>query len=95
MSVVAWALVQLVKNLNPGKIAIEVSQYIKETDCKLQRIDLSTANSDRKIELLTSIAEKNAAMLREARAAGLEMSGQLHQIQRTVDTAIRTEIAKK
>lgn len=95
LGIMAWAALQLAKNMNPAKIASEISQHMKQTECKLDRIDFATASSDRKIELLMSMQEKNAAMLREARAAGLEMSGQLTQIQDRVDAAIRTEIAKK
>jgi hypothetical protein len=95
LGVVTWAIVQMSKNLDPAKIAAKISIYIKETEETLRRIDRGGSERDRKLDLLMSIATKNEAMLREARDAGLEMSGQLHQIQRTVDTAIKTEIAKK
>ena len=95
LAVATWAIVQMSKNLDPAKIALKVSDHIRETQDKLQQINSTTTSSDRKIDLLMSIAEKNALMLREARELGLDMSGQLHQIERTVATAIKSEIAKK
>lgn len=95
LGVIMWAIVQMSKNLDPAKIALKISDHIRETQDKLQQISSTTSGSDRKIDLLLSIAEKNAIMLRESRELGLDMSGQLHQIQRTVDEAIKTEVFKK
>lgn len=94
LGVIMWAIVQMSKNLDPAKIALKISDHIRETQDKLQQISSTTTTSDRKIDVLLSIAEKNALMLREARELGLDMSGELHKIQRVVDTAIKTEIAK-
>jgi ABC-type uncharacterized transport system ATPase subunit len=88
-----WALVQISKNLDPVKIALQISSHIEKTQAKLDAIDQTTLGNDRKIELLMSIAHRNEAMLREARQAGLDMSGELHKIQKTIDVAIR-EVSK-
>lgn len=92
---IAWSLVQLVKNLDPASIAIKVNRYVEDTKYKLDGIDRTVSDSDRKIDTLVKIAERSEEMMREARNAGLDMSGELRELKHRVDDAIKSEIAKK
>jgi hypothetical protein len=51
LGVIMWAIVQMSKNLDPAKIALKISDHIRETQDKLQQISSTTSGSDRKIVL--------------------------------------------
>jgi low affinity Fe/Cu permease len=92
---IAWSLIQLTKNLDPASIAIKIGRYVEDTKHKLDGIDRTINDSDRKIDTLLKIAERSEEMMREARNAGLDMSGELRELKHRVDDAIKSEIARK
>ena len=86
---ITWSVTHLTKNINLSEVAFKINRYIEDTKYKLEKIDHGIDTNQHKIDTLLRISERSEDMIREARNAGLDMSGELRDLRNKVDHAIQ------
>lgn len=95
LAAIAWFIRDLTIKLDPANVALQVTKHIQKTEQLLTDIDRTTEGTDGKVDTLLKAIEDIKLLQERSRNMGLEMSGQLHEIQHKVTEALKAEIGKK
>ncbi len=95
LGAIAWFFRELTIKLDPATVAIVITKHIQKTEKLLIEIDEHTESSDGKIDSLLAAMDDLKQLQSKSREMGLEMSGQLAEIERKVDSAIQIQVRNK
>lgn len=95
LAAIAWFIRDLAIKLDPANVALQVTKHIHKTEQLLTSIDRTTEGTDDKVDTLLKAIEDIKLLQEKSRNMGLEMSGQLYEIQHKVTEALKAEISKK